>query len=68
MGNALGQVLGFLLLSAIVCAVLALSFGGYILYHSTGEQIIESKTIVEPDYRLEANGKKIDTVYIYKFK
>ena len=68
MGNAIGQVLGFLLLSAIVCAVLALSFRGYILYHSTGEQTIESKTIVEPDYRLEANGKQIDTIYIYKFK
>lgn len=68
MGNALGQILGFLLLMSVVGTVLALVFVGYILYDKTGTQTIESKTIVKPDYRLEANGKKIDTIYIYKFK
>lgn len=29
---------------------------------------IESSQIIKPEWRLEGNGKKVDTVYIYNFK
>ena len=31
-------------------------------------EVIESKVIIKPDYRLESKGKKVDTIYIYTFK
>lgn len=29
---------------------------------------IESNHIIKPEWKLEGNGKKVDTVYIYNFK
>lgn len=28
--------------------------------------VLESKTRIIPDYRLETNGKKVDTIFIYR--
>ena len=56
-----------ILVGAVLCSFI---FGGYILLTSIrgDSKVIESKVIIKPDYRLEAKGKKVDTVYIYKFK
>lgn len=41
-------------------------YSGYKMIMNRGK--IESKTRIQPDYRLEANGKKVDTIFIYKSK
>lgn len=64
----IGKAIGCLAVIAIVgvCGLLfCLSFIGY---DKMGEQVHESRIRLHPDYRLEAKGKKVDTVYIYTFK
>jgi len=68
MGNSLSEAFGCLLVLLIVLAIIILSFGSYFIYDKTGSEVIESKIIIKPDYRLESKGKKIDTIYIYTFK
>lgn len=70
MGDAL-KFLFYLAILGIICAVSAVCYGGYTVvdyFFLEDTTVIESKTIVKPDYRLETNGKEIDTVYIYKFE
>ena len=68
MGEGLGQVFGCLVTIAIIGFICTIGFTGYTIYDKTGTQTYESKVVIEPDYRLEANGKNIDTIYIYEFK
>jgi hypothetical protein len=68
MFEGIGNALGCLAVIAIVGVIGTVGFAGYAIYDKTGAQTYESKTIIKPDYRLEASGKKIDTIYIYKFK
>lgn len=63
-GKAIG-CLGVLAIVGVGGLLFCLAFIGY---GKTGEQVYESKTRVRPDYRLEAKGKKVDTIYIYTFK
>lgn len=60
----IGKGLGCLLFFAIAGVII----GGYLIWDNTGTQTIESKVKVKPDFRLEADGKKVDTVWVYKFK
>lgn len=66
--EGIGQAIGCLFVIAVAAIIGTIGFGGYVLYDKTGTQTYESKVRVKPDYRLEANGKKVDTIYIYKFK
>jgi hypothetical protein len=68
MGEGIGEALGCLATIAIVGIISFVSYTGYFIYDKTGTQTYESKVIVKPDYRLESKGKKIDTIYIYRFK
>ena len=67
-GGAIGEAFGCLITIAITSVIVAIGFTVYCIYDKSGTESFESKTIIKPDYRLEANGKKIDTIYIYKFK
>jgi hypothetical protein len=68
MGEGIGQAIGCLLVIAIIGIISFIVYTGYFIYDKTGIQTYESKVIVKPDYRLESKGKKIDTMYIYRFK
>ena len=67
-GGAIGEAFGCLLVIAVVGILGTIGFAGYTIYDKTGSQTYESRTVLKPDYRLEANGKKVDTIYIYKFE
>ena len=66
--DSLGQILAGLFIIAILGVVSFIGFSVYIFYDKSGEQIYESKIIVQPEIKLETDGKKIDTIYVYKFK
>ena len=66
MGEGIGKVIMFLIFTAIIGSVLSVIFGMILIFNTT--ETIESKTKIQPDYRLEANGKRVDTVWVYKFK
>lgn len=65
--------LGYLLLVGAISLCVAIIFVIHSCYSFIDEKIngkktIESKMIVKPDYRLETNGKNVDTIYVYKFE
>jgi hypothetical protein len=66
--DGLGEALGCLATIAIVGIISFILYTGYFIYDKTGVQTIESKVIVQPEIKLETDGKKIDTIYVYKFK
>jgi hypothetical protein len=66
MGEGIGKVIMFLIFTAIIGSVLSVIFGMILIFNTT--ETIESKTKIQPDFRLEANGKRVDTVWVYKFK
>ena len=66
--EGLGEALGCLATIAIVGIISFVLYTGYFIYDKTGVQTIESKVIIEPEIKLETDGKKIDTIYVYKFK
>lgn len=62
-GSGISEVFNFLL----ILIGLLFGWGVYSAYKMIkNKDIIESKTRIVPDYRLEANGKNIDTIFIYK--
>lgn len=66
--EGLGEALGCLATIAIVGIISFVLYTGYFIYDKTGVQTIESKVAVQPEIKLETDGKKIDTIYVYKFK
>jgi hypothetical protein len=66
--EGLGEALGCLATIAIVGIISFVLYTGYFIYDKTGVQTIESKVIIQPEIKLETDGKKIDTIYVYKFK
>ena len=67
-GLAIERGLGCLMYILVLAFFGFIGLVGYIIYDKTGEQTFESKVLVEPDFRIEGNGKVVDTIYIYKFK
>ena len=56
-------------ISCAVISVIVILLGvGVFLNYEMTKTTNTNETKIKPDYRLETNGKKIDTVYIYKFK
>jgi len=66
--EGLGEALGCLATIAIIGIISFILYSGYFIYDKTGVQTIDSKVIVKPEIKLETDGKKIDTIYVYKFK
>jgi hypothetical protein len=60
-----GAILGGFITLAIVTFIIGGAIVGGIWYF-THEDYIESKTIITPEIKLETDGKKIDTLYIYR--
>jgi hypothetical protein len=55
---------GFITLAIITFVVGGIIVGG--IWHFADKDYIESKTIITPEIKLTTDGKKIDTLYIYK--
>lgn len=61
----------FTALSIIVVFVFVLAIGLGVFLGKTiwdDDGYIESKTIIQPAIKLTTDGKKIDTLYVYKIK
>jgi len=63
--NVLWKLVGWLF-------VILLLLFGYVIYSVYDKYFseikIESSIKIKPDYRIESNGIKTDTIYIYTFK
>lgn len=66
--DGLGEAFGCLITIAIVGIIAIVGYTGYFIYDKTGTQTFESKVIIQPEIKLVTDGKKIDTIYVYKFK
>ena len=66
--DGIGKVFGYLVVIAIAGIISFVCYTGYFIYDKTGKQVFESKVIIQPEIKLETDGKKIDTIYVYKFK
>ena len=66
MGENIGKAIMFLITTAIICLVVSVILGITLIFNSTNT--IETKTKIQPDFRLEVNGKKVDTIWVYKLK
>jgi uncharacterized protein YxeA len=62
----MGEVISKLVLTLIIGFILTIILGGYFLFDIFSIDKIESKVKLKPEYRLETDGQKIDTVWIYK--
>jgi hypothetical protein len=65
--DGLGQAFGCLATIAIVGIISFIVYTGYFIYDKTGMQTFESNVIIKPKIKLETDGKKIDTIYVYEF-
>lgn len=67
-GEGIGDALGCLFAVAVMGVTLTIVFSVYYIYDSFRVKTYESKAIIQPEIKLETDGKKIDTLYVYKFK
>jgi uncharacterized protein YpmB len=68
MMEGIGQAIGCLVTIAIVGVIGVILLGGYLTFDLVKEDILESKKRLIPEIRLTTDGKKVDTLYIYKLK
>ena len=66
MGENIGKAIMTLIIIALICLVVSVVLGITLIFNNTNT--IESKTKIQPDFRLETNGKKVDTIWVYKLK
>jgi hypothetical protein len=69
MGNPAEGLAAALSIIVVFVFVLAIGLGiflGKTIWDDNG--YIESKTIIQPAIKLTTDGKKIDTLYVYKIK
>lgn len=66
--EGLGQAIGCLFTIAIVGLIGIVLLGGYITFDWFKGDIIESPKRLTPEIKLTTDGKKVDTLYIYKLK
>lgn len=66
--NGISEGLGCIMYALVISFFAAIVLGGYTIYNKFGEQTFESKILIEPDFRVEGNGKVVDTIYIYRVK
>jgi cbb3-type cytochrome oxidase cytochrome c subunit len=66
MGENIGKAIMSLIIIALICLAVSVVLGITLIFNSINT--IESKTKIQPDFRLEVNGKKVDTIWVYKLK
>jgi hypothetical protein len=66
--DGIGKAFVYLVIIALAGIIAFVGYTGYFIYDKTGTQVFESKVIIQPEIKLETDGKKIDTIYVYKFK
>jgi len=66
--QGISKFIGRLFILGIIGIICTIFFSIYLIYTKTGVQTYETKTKVQPEIKLETDGKKIDTIYVYKFK
>jgi cbb3-type cytochrome oxidase cytochrome c subunit len=66
MGENIGKAIMTLIIISLICLAVSVVLGTTLIFNSTNT--IESKTKIQPDFRLEVNGKKVDTIWVYKLK
>lgn len=68
MDGNIGEGIGCLFTIGIAAVVGVLLLGGYITFDWFKGDVIESPKRLTPEIRLTTDGKKVDTLYIYKLK
>lgn len=58
--SILWSLLRPVLIFFVICII------GICIFDAYREESIESKTIITPEIKLETDGKKVDTIYIYR--
>ena len=66
--EGLGQAFGCLVTLAIAGVIGVVVLGSYVTYDLFSTDVIESPKKITPEIKLTTNGKKVDTVYVYKLK
>jgi hypothetical protein len=64
--EGLGKAIGCLITLVIIGIIGTIGFGGYISYDYFKEKSIESPKRITPEIKLTTDGKKVDTLFIYK--
>lgn len=62
----MGAAISNFILTLIIACILTITLVINILFDIFSTDKIESKVKLKPEYRLETDGQKIDTVWIYK--
>lgn len=66
-GEGMFSGLAAMLFCGFVAFALLILLGGYTVYDKVfADDCIKSKTIIIPEKRLTTDGKKVDTIYIYR--
>jgi hypothetical protein len=68
MMEGIGQAIGCLVTIAVIGIIATLGFTGYFTWDYFKEKSIESTKRITPEIQLTTDGKKVDTVFIYKVK
>lgn len=66
--EGIGQAIGCLVTIAIIGLIGITLLGGYITFDWFKGDVIESPKRIVPEIKLTTDGKKVDTLYIYKLK
>ena len=66
MMEGIGQAIGCLITIAIVGIIGVILLGGYLTFDWFKGDLIESQKRIVPEIRLTTDGKKVDTLFIYK--
>jgi hypothetical protein len=66
MVEGIGQAIGCLVTIAIAGIIGVFLLGGYLTFDWVKGDILESKKRIVPEIRLTTDGKKVDTLFIYK--
>lgn len=66
MGEGLGQAIGFLVTIAIAAIIGVFLLGSYVTFDFFSGDIVKSSKRINPEIELTTDGKKVDTLFIYR--
>ncbi len=64
-GQGLAEAFGCMIGTIVICVICIVGFVCYLVF--SRDEIVTKKPIV-PEIRLVTDGKKVDTLYVYKIK